>query len=260
MKKDEGFTLAELLIVVAIIGVLVAISIPVFSSQLEKSREATDLANVRAAYAQIMAEAIGTENYPEPIPVKLKQKQYDWQTGLPITIGGITFHEKGNDNDNDNWIGTPDANGICMVSYEKDYGVIFNWNGGYSGTIAFSKRDFLNYDTLYHTGHMDTNEAYFSNQTFRIGSEKVTVRIYYAGAAPFKKALANWTLQPSTYENSPFYDVQYDKKGKTPDDGFAYYTYGEDHSINSFIYVSPTAVYETRDEGKTWYNITPKAK
>lgn len=72
MKKDDGFTLAELLIVVAIIGVLVAISIPVFSSQLEKSREATDLANVRAAYAQIMAEVIGTENNPEPIPVKLK--------------------------------------------------------------------------------------------------------------------------------------------------------------------------------------------
>ena len=120
---------------------MAAISIPVFSSQLEKSREATDLANVRAAYAQIMAEVIGTENNPEPIPVKLKQKQYDWQTGLPITIGGIIFHGTGNDN----WIGSPDANGICMVSYEKDYGVIFNWNGGYSGTIAFSKDKFLNY-------------------------------------------------------------------------------------------------------------------
>ena len=120
MKKNDGFTLAELLIVVAIIGVLAAISIPVFSSQLEKSREATDLANVRAAYAQIMAEVIGTEDNPEPIPVKLKQKQYGWQTGLPITIGGITFHGTGNDN----WIGTPDGSGICMVSYEKDYGVI----------------------------------------------------------------------------------------------------------------------------------------
>ena len=53
MKKDEGFTLAELLIVVAIIGVLVAISIPVFSSQLEKSREATDLANVRAVMRRL---------------------------------------------------------------------------------------------------------------------------------------------------------------------------------------------------------------
>ena len=36
-KNKKCFTLAELLIVVAIIGVLVAISIPIFSSQLEKS-------------------------------------------------------------------------------------------------------------------------------------------------------------------------------------------------------------------------------
>ena len=39
-KNEKGFTLAELLIVVAIIGVLVAISIPIFTSQLEKSRDA----------------------------------------------------------------------------------------------------------------------------------------------------------------------------------------------------------------------------
>ncbi len=49
--NKKGFTLAELLIVVAIIGVLVAISIPIFTAQLEKSREATDLANLRSAYA-----------------------------------------------------------------------------------------------------------------------------------------------------------------------------------------------------------------
>lgn len=35
----KGFTLAELLIVVAIIAVLVAVAIPVFGSQLEKSRK-----------------------------------------------------------------------------------------------------------------------------------------------------------------------------------------------------------------------------
>ena len=36
LKSDRGFTLAELLIVVAIIGVLVAIAIPIFTSQREK--------------------------------------------------------------------------------------------------------------------------------------------------------------------------------------------------------------------------------
>lgn len=147
-----------------------------------------------------------------------------------------------------------------QVSYEKDYGVIFNWNGGYSGTIAFSRDNFLNYNTLKKTGNMDNTAAYFSNQTFRIGSKEVKVRVYYAGAKPFKEALENWTLQPSTYEKSPFYDVQDKTWGTETKDGFAYYTYGEDHLIDSFIYVSPTAVYETRDEGKTWYNITPKAK
>ncbi len=38
LNNKKGFTLAELLIVVAIIAVLVAISIPIFSSQLRKSR------------------------------------------------------------------------------------------------------------------------------------------------------------------------------------------------------------------------------
>ena len=58
MKKlnKKGFTMAELLIVVAIIAVLVAIAIPVFTSQLEKSREAVDAANIRSAYAEAMTD------------------------------------------------------------------------------------------------------------------------------------------------------------------------------------------------------------
>ena len=57
MKKNrKGFTLAELLIVVAIIGVLVAVSIPIFTSQLEKNKQATDLANMRSAKAAAVAE------------------------------------------------------------------------------------------------------------------------------------------------------------------------------------------------------------
>lgn len=57
-KNKKGFTLAELLIVVAIIAVLVAISIPIFSSQLEKAREATDAANIRAAYAAVSTDVL----------------------------------------------------------------------------------------------------------------------------------------------------------------------------------------------------------
>lgn len=49
--NKKGFTLAELLIVVAIIAVLVVVSVPIFSSKLEKAREAADVANMRAAKA-----------------------------------------------------------------------------------------------------------------------------------------------------------------------------------------------------------------
>ena len=52
--NKKGFTLAELLIVVAIIAVLIAIAIPVFGSQLENSRDAQSVANIRSSYAQAM--------------------------------------------------------------------------------------------------------------------------------------------------------------------------------------------------------------
>ena len=48
-RRIAGFTLAELLIVVAIIAVLVGIAIPVFLSQLEKSRQAVDQSTMRQA-------------------------------------------------------------------------------------------------------------------------------------------------------------------------------------------------------------------
>ena len=127
-RNSRGFTLAELLITVAIIGVLVAISIPVFASQTEKSREATDLSNVRAAYAEVMAEAI-TENmeYQEKT-VPLKQKQDDWQSADSVTIGGIT-HAKGEE-DTDHWKGIPGAGGTCTVSFDPKRGIRFDWKGG----------------------------------------------------------------------------------------------------------------------------------
>ena len=49
--NKKGFTLAELLIVVAVIAVLVAVAIPTFTNQLEKSRQSVDVTNLRNAYA-----------------------------------------------------------------------------------------------------------------------------------------------------------------------------------------------------------------
>lgn len=62
-KQNNGFTLAELLIVVAIIAVLVAISIPIFTSQLRKARVAVNQANARAGEAAAYAAYLEDRSY-----------------------------------------------------------------------------------------------------------------------------------------------------------------------------------------------------
>ena len=122
-QEQRGFTLAELLVAVAIVGILAAISIPIFSSQLEKSREATDMANVRNAYAEVMIAINSGDNISKT--VYLKQKQDGWQTNQEshkIMIGGITEDNK------KNWIGNPIANGTCKVYYDKTSGLVLQWS------------------------------------------------------------------------------------------------------------------------------------
>lgn len=134
MKQNKnGFTLMEMLIVIAIIAVLIAVAIPVFASQLEKAREATDLANVRSAYAQVSTEALLGDS-EATVTVDLKQKQADWQSVDPVNIGGIV-HSK-SQGDTKNWIGVAAPNGTCVVSYKEDYGIILTWSGKADPSIS----------------------------------------------------------------------------------------------------------------------------
>lgn len=70
MKKltnKKGFTLIEMLVVIAIIAVLVAIIIPTISSATTKAAAATDAANMRSLKAQIttsyLSDGVGTGKY-----------------------------------------------------------------------------------------------------------------------------------------------------------------------------------------------------
>ena len=72
MKMNKkGFTLIEMLVVIAIIAILVAIVIPVVGNSTEKAKEAKDAANIRSAIATVTAKAL-TGNV-EAVTVNLTQ-------------------------------------------------------------------------------------------------------------------------------------------------------------------------------------------
>lgn len=100
LKNKKGFTLAELLIVVAIIAVLVAVSVPIFNSKLEKAREATDIANMRAAKVAAAAEylgdgEIGTFYYDADkgvlVPSTAKDTVAGYGQGTSTAKGGLSY-------------------------------------------------------------------------------------------------------------------------------------------------------------------------
>lgn len=143
-RNNKGFTLAELLIVVAILSVLVAVSIPIFSGHLEKSRESVDFSNVRSAYSEVMM-AVMTEDTGSPLhksdgyylkTVPLKQAQKGWTTDISkINIGGITANSG-------YWLRAPEAGGTCKVYYRDNHAYI-DWGGKEGYINQTSAADFL---------------------------------------------------------------------------------------------------------------------
>lgn len=85
--NKKGFTLAELLVVVAIIGVLVAISIPIFTGQLEKARQATDAANIRAAYAEAAVKSLENDGTAQSVDTQAVMQSATWDD----TVYGTTY-------------------------------------------------------------------------------------------------------------------------------------------------------------------------
>lgn len=174
IKRKNGFTIAELLIVVAIIGVLVTVAIPVFNGQLEKSRESTDLANVRSAYAELIAainlddikvdsgsllmyrsDENGKAVYGVNIP--LKQKKNDWQRGKEgLELGGVKS------SDSLHWIGEPKKNGHCTIEV-TDGQLTIIWSGLYHDYFATLA------DAVYNNknhGYKNNNSSNVLNSTY----------------------------------------------------------------------------------------------
>ena len=117
MKRREGFTLVELLIVVVIIGILVSISIPIFTAQMHKAKVAADWANLRAYYSEIQADYMSTQQRNP------KVKLY-WETDNADDWHSVTFL--------DGHTAEMKA-GTCLVNFEdtedhKGYSIVYECN------------------------------------------------------------------------------------------------------------------------------------
>ena len=217
-KNKKGFTLAELLIVVAIIAVLVAISIPVFTSQLETSREATDLANVRSAYSQVMTAVMtedktakynditmyrsGTGGGAYVARVKLKQARNGWQMNAEnLNIGGVA-------NGTANWKSAPKANGVCTLKYEN--GAMTINLAGEDHINSVSAQEFLTQDILTKiVGESYQHLIINSNEPYETGSGGTRKFLDYAKAHGFDLekdyGATTWQIyvKPGSNETNP---------------------------------------------------------
>ena len=183
--------MAELLIVVAIIAVLVAIAIPIFVSQLERSREAVDAANIRSQYSMVMAESISTDRSVDGQelygPIQLKQQVDGWSSesaknNLESVYGGHI-------------IGTgPLAGGTAWVEFNADGGYpILHYGGtGSSGSsggddstgdipsgappiVNSPPVDWNNIQTDGNAFTVTPGEVYFWNGNYYIGTRNQTI-------------------------------------------------------------------------------------
>ncbi len=126
--RKQGFTLAELLIVIAVIAVLTAVAIPAFSAMQEKGRESTDAANIRSLYLQVMTAVVsagGDVNADGADRITLKQKKDGWQNeNIQKSLSELAAVD-----------GAPAQGGGAWVSFDADSETVtIHFDGGSGGS------------------------------------------------------------------------------------------------------------------------------
>src|SRR5262245_6256730 len=111
-SRSKGFTLVELLVVVAIIGIIASIAIPNLLNAVDKGKQKRTMSNLRAIGSAVVVYSIENSTYPtaataaamqaliDPTYIKLMPSQDGWSNPIQFDSSptGYTIYSKGKDN------------------------------------------------------------------------------------------------------------------------------------------------------------------
>ena len=135
--NNKGFSLVELIVVIAIMAVLVGVLAPQFIKYVEKSRQSTDLTNLDSIKQVVVAYYADKEGTDLPTKVVIKQKS-DTDKTFALDITG----------------GTASSDTVLEQGGVKDTKIKGKWDAGpeatwdltdnkweYNGTSSYYKTD-----------------------------------------------------------------------------------------------------------------------
>jgi len=137
-KTKKGFTLAQLLLLLAILALIVVLCVPIFFRELERSLESTDFSTARTIYAEFVADILSGDDDAAINGHLIKQKDDSYRVAIyPLAqrIDGWTIridNKEIGSVPSSKWIGTPRKYGSCFISYYPDTDETFiHWGSGF---------------------------------------------------------------------------------------------------------------------------------
>ncbi|HEX9774950.1 MAG TPA: prepilin-type N-terminal cleavage/methylation domain-containing protein [Actinomycetota bacterium] len=93
-KRDEGFTLIELMVVVLIISILIAIAIPTFLGARTRAQDRAAQSDLRNGVVSVETHYVDTESYTvTAAQLSAIEPEITFEDGGPVTTGNVGVYD-----------------------------------------------------------------------------------------------------------------------------------------------------------------------